>query len=196
MMNERRPLKDLPKVYGYIPFLDDDPYILYDSGMTDDNGDPIYLDEDGEKSVRNVVICNSYKEVRRHYYEDVNKIKSLKSFIQSYQCNYEGEDKFLPSDCGKETVADIICKAKEKNLDKYRRAYNALNTGFFDVGETLYLMKDVVSIKINREEENSEAPLSVTLSLVNPHREVKVEDETDVGLVILLFGASSIVRKR
>lgn len=93
-------------------------------------------------------------------------------------------------------MADIICKAKEKNLDKYRRAYNALNTGFFDVGETLYLMKDVVSIKINREEENSEAPLSVTLSLVNPHREVKVEDETDVGLVILLFGASSIVRKR
>ena len=152
-MNERRPLKDLKKVYGYIPFLDDDPYILYDSGMTDNNGDPIYLDEDGEKSVRNVVICNSYNEVRRLYHKDVDKIKSLKSFIQSYQYNYEGEDKFLPSDYGKETVADIICKAKEKNLDKYRRAYNALNTGFFDVGETLYLMKTLFRLRLTERKK-------------------------------------------
>lgn len=197
MTNERKTLKDLPKLYGYTPFCDDDePYVLYDLGYTDINGNPIYFDEDGE-SVNSKVVeaCQSFEDVRKRYQEDVAKMNSLKRFIQSYQENYTGDDKFLPNDQGDETWKDVIIKNITEARNKYLRAFNALKTGFFEVEETQYLVKDVVSITSEHKMGDTNPTTRMVLSLVNPIRTVHVVDEADIDLVMLLFGENNTAKR-
>jgi hypothetical protein len=197
MEQEKKSLKDLPKVYGYTPFCDDEqPYILYDLGYTDVNGNPIYFDEDGESvNSRAVEACPSFEDVHRRYKEDVAKINSLKGFIQSYQDNYTGDDKFLPNGHGNESWKDKSIENAEKLRDKYLRAYKALKTGFFEVEETQYLVNDVVSITSEHKEGDNRPTTRIVLSLVNPMRIVHVTDESDIDLVILLFGANNTKKR-
>ena len=198
MPDERKSLKDTPKIYGYTPFCDDEePYELYDLGYTDIHGRPMYFDKDGEPvDARAVEACSSFEDVRRRYKEDVEKMNSLKGFIQSYQDNYTGDDKFLPNDHGNDTWKDKTIKNAEDMANKYRRAYKALKTGFFEVDETQYLVKDVVSITSEHEKGNMDRTTTrMVLSLVNPMRIVHVTSEVDIDLVILLFGENNTAKR-
>lgn len=195
---KRKSLKDLPKLYGYTPFCDDEePYILYDLGYTDVNGNPIYFDEDGESvDSRAVEAYLSFEDVRKRYQEDVAKMNSLKEFICSYQANYTGEDKFLLTGYGDKSWKNDVIKNTREARDKYFRAYKALKTGFFEVDETQYLVKDVISITSEHEKGNTDRTTTrMVLSLVNPLRTVHVEDEADIDLVILLFGANNTKKR-
>lgn len=119
----------------------------------------------------------------------------LKGFIQSYQDNYTGDDKFLPNDHGNESWKDKSIKNAEALRDKYRRAYKALKTGFFEVEETQYLVKDVVSITSEHAVGDNRSTTMIVLSLANPSRIVHVIDEADIDLVILLFGANNTKKR-
>lgn len=187
MANVCRLFNEFPKVYGYVPFSDnDEPYVLYDIGILDMNGDPLYLDEDGEVvDTKSIEICKTFKAVRRRYQEDIDRINSLRGFIQAYQYNYDGDDKFLPRE---EIRLPSLDQSLERQRDKYYRAYKALKTGFFEVGETQYQVKDVVSITSCHKENDERKTSRIDLSLRDPIRTVHVSDKADMDLVMLLFG--------
>lgn len=97
---------------------------------------------------------------------------------------------------GDESWKDDVIKNTREARDKYLRAYKALKTGFFEVDETQYLVKDVISITSEHEKGNTDRTTTrMVLSLVNPLRTVHVEDEADIDLVILLFGANNTKKR-